>query len=159
MTTMSRSQQRYTFQASRANSDEFTDIMENIRNQDFLRDSDLEWQKNNMEYDLRTTDWILEKVRNSEQYAQNLYAAMCNNRFQQNDVLPILKDQYWSCSWRYAGGIIADMRQEGDYIDYYCSGIRDSYEGGYVSETVITDEIREDLFKLGWLCFSDDELI
>jgi hypothetical protein len=85
---------------------------------------------------------------------------MCNNRFQQNDVLPILKDQYWSCSWRYAGGIIADMRQEGDYIDYYCSGIRDSYEGGYVSETVITDEIREDLFKLGWLCFSDnDELI
>jgi hypothetical protein len=157
MTTMSRSQQRYTFQASRANSDEFTDIMENIRNQDFLRDSDLEWQKNNMEYDLRTTDWILEKVRNSEQYAQNLYAAMCNNRFQQNDVMPILKDQYWSCSWRYAGGIIADMRQEGDYIDYYCSGIRDSYEGGYVSETVITDEIREDLFKLGWLCFSDDD--
>jgi hypothetical protein len=157
---MSRSQQRYTFQASRANSDEFTDIMENIRNHDFLRDTDLEWQKNNMEYDLRTTDWILEKVRNSEQYAQNLYAAMCNNRFQQNDVLPILKDQYWSCSWRYAGGIIADMRQEGDYIDYYCSGIRDSYEGGYVSETVITDEIREDLFKLGWLCFSDnDELI
>jgi hypothetical protein len=134
--------------------------MENIRNHDFLRDTDLEWQKNNMEYDLRTTDWILEKVRNSEQYAQNLYAAMCNNRFQQNDVLPILKDQYWSCSWRYAGGIIADMRQEGDYIDYYCSGIRDSYEGGYVSETVITDEIREDLFKLGWLCFSDnDELI
>ena len=157
MTTMSRSQQRYTFQASRANSDEFTDIMENIRNQDFLRDSDLEWQKNNMEYDLRTTDWILEKVRNSEQYAQNLYAAMCNNRFQQNDVMPILKDQYWSCSWRYAGGIIADMRQEGDYIDYYCSGIRDSYEGGYVSETVITDEVREDLFKLGWLCFSDDD--
>lgn len=156
MTTMSRSQQRYTFQAT---SDELTDIMENIRNHDFLRDTDLEWQKNNMEYDLRTTDWILEKVRNSEQYAQNLYAAMCNNRFQQNDVLPILKDQYWSCSWRYAGGIIADMRQEGDYIDYYCSGIRDSYEGGYVSETVITDEIREDLFKLGWLCFSDDELI
>jgi len=154
MNTMSRSQQRYTFQAI---SDELTDIMENIRNQDFLRDSDLEWQKNNMEYDLRTTDWILVKVRNSEQYAQNLYAAMCNNRFQQNDVLPILKDQYWSCSWRYAGGIIADMRQEGDYIDYYCSGIRDSYEGGYVSETVITDEIREDLFKLGWLCFSDDD--
>jgi len=149
---MSRSRQRYTFQAT---SDEFTDFMENIRNQDFLRDSDLEWQKNNMEYDLRTTDWILEKVRNSEQYAQNLYAAMCNNDFQRNDVLPILKDQYWHCSWRHAGGIIADMRQEGDYIDWYCSGIRDSYEGGYVSESVITDEIREDLFKLGWLCFSD----
>ena len=149
---MSRSRQRYTFQA---NSDEMTEFLENIRNQDFLRDSDLEWQKNNMEYDLRTTDWILEKVRSSESYAQNLYAAMCNNDFQRNDVLPILKDQYWHCSWRYAGGIIADMRENGDYIDWYCSGIRDSYEGGYVSESVITDEIREDLFKLGWLCFSD----
>ena len=95
MTTMSRSRQRYTFQARHANSDEFTNIMENIRNQDFLRDDDLEWQKNNMEYDLRTTDWILEKVRKSKSYSQNLYAAMCNNDFQRNDVLPILKDQYW----------------------------------------------------------------
>ena len=164
MTTMSRSRQRYTFQARHANSDEFTNIMENIRNQDFLRDDDLEWQKNNMEYDLRTTDWILEKVRKSKSYSQNLYAAMCNNDFQRNDVLPILKDQYWHCSWRYAGGIIADMREEGDYIDWYCSGIvgdadidEDEYrtKTGYVPECTITEEIREDLFKLGWLCFSD----
>jgi len=166
MTAMSRSRQRHTFQARRANSDEFTKIMEEIRNQDFSRDNDEEWQKNNMEYDLRTTDWILEKVRNSKTYSQNLYAAMCNNDFQRNDVLPILKDQYWHCSWRYAGGIIADMREEGDYIDWYCSGIvgdSDIDEGeyrtktGYVPECTITDEIREDLFKLGWLCFSDKD--
>ena len=126
---------------------------------------------NNMEYDLLTTDWILEKVRNSESYAQNLYAAMCNNGFIKLEVLPILKEEEWSASWRYAGGIIADMRQEGDYIDWYCSGIRDigvyapdkefeelneeqlarkAVVDKYVPEGCITEEIRDDLQKLGW---------
>jgi hypothetical protein len=124
----------------------------------------------NMEWDLRTTDWILTKVRASESYAQNLYAAMCNNDFQKNEVWPQLKNQTWSCSWRYAGGIVADMRQEGDYIDWYCSGIgggvsdeefldmsKESQErylyvkNNFVSESVVTDEIREDLFRLGWM--------
>lgn len=158
MTTMSRSQQRYTFQASRANSDEFTDIMENIRNQDFLRDSDLEWQKNNMEYDLRTCELMLNKVRSSDTYAQNLYAAICNRQFQKLDVMPVLKDERWSASWRSAGGIIANMRQEGDYIDWYCSGIGEGLGNGdldgtkgYVPESEVTDEIREDLKQLGWI--------
>lgn len=126
----------------------------------------------NMEYDLLTTDWILEKARADEAYAQNLYAAMCNNGFIKLDVIPILTEKEWSCSWRYAGGIIADMRQEGDYIDWYCSGIRDrgfNYDDEeppkelteeqkaraaifdkYVPEGKITQEIREDLQKLGW---------
>lgn len=116
--------------------------------------------ENDLEYDLRTTPWILEKVRNNDSYAQNLYAAMCNMRWQKLDVLPILKDEYWSCSWRHSGGIIADMQQKGDYIDWYCSGIRnDGYQddiesvapNSYVSEGLVTDEIREDLNKLGWV--------
>lgn len=122
---------------------------------------DPQWQKNNMEYDMRTCDWILEKVRSSDTYAQNLYAAMCNNDFQKLDVLPILKDETWGASWRSAGGIIADMRQEGDYIDWYCSGIRGGPLGGasdendwdkkkYVPEGYVTDEIRNDLQSLGW---------
>lgn len=113
------------------------------------KEQDPEWQKDNLEYDLRTTEWILEKVRNSETYAQNLYAAMCNNDFIKNDVWPILTEQTWSCSWRHSGGIVADMREEGDYIVWYCSGIG-TYEG-YVSEGEVTDEIREDLLKLGWI--------
>ena len=109
---------------------------------------------------MRTTDWILEKVRSSESYAQHLYAAMCNNDFMRNDVWPILKEETWSCSWRHAGGIIADMRQQGDYIDWYCSGIGSKEDGyglsshqanDYVPESVVTEEIREDLLKLGWL--------
>lgn len=125
-------------------------------------------RENNMEYDLLTTDWILEKVRNSDIYAQNLYAAICNNDFQKREMWPILAEQTWGASWRYAGGIIADMRQQGDYIDWYCSGIRgplidsdvsnDNFvDKGYVSESVVTDEIRDDLFKLGWLVVDDQD--
>ena len=125
----------------------------------------------NLEYDLLTTDWILEKVRASESYAQNLYAAMCNNDFIRREMWPILKEEKWSCSWRYAGGIIADMRQQGDYIDWYCSGmggLNREYEGdetneqwqkrtGYVPESVVTDEIEKDLNKLGWIVVKYDD--
>lgn len=140
-----------------------------IDEQEELEKSDT-WKENNLEYDLRSTDWILEKVRASEAYAQNLYAAMCNMQWQQNKVWPLLKDQRYSCSWRYAGGIIADMREEGDYIDWYCSGIKGSmsdeeYHGldkesqerylymknNFVGEGVVTDEIQQDLLKLGWV--------
>lgn len=140
------------------------------------RENQPEWQINNMEYDLRATDWIVAKARASEGYAQNLYAAMCNNDFQRNDVWPQLKDQTWSCSWRYAGGIIADMRGEGDYMDWYCSGItgevdadtyakmsaesqerHNYYRTHFVSESVVTDEVREDLFKLGWIVMDHQE--
>ena len=122
------------------------------------QESDPTWQKNNLEWDLRTTDWILSKVRSSESYAQNLYAAMCNNGFIKNEMWPILAEQEWSCTWRYAGGIIADMLQQGDYIDWYCSGIGDGLGNGdldgtkgYVPEGVVTEEIEEDLRKLGWI--------
>ena len=113
-----------------------------------------------LEYDLRTTEWILEKARTRNDYAQNIYAAMCNMRWQRLDVFPILKDEYWSCSWRSAGGIVADMLQKGDYIDWYCSGIGNDDAGyglshkeadGYVPEGTITEEIRIDFQKLGWI--------
>ena len=133
-----------------------------------------EWRKDNMEYDLRTSELIVEKC-NDNIYAQHLYAAMCNNEFIKNDVWPILSDKRWSCSWRYAGGIVADIRQEGDYIDWYCSGIKNNedltdeeynqlsraQQAAYlevkarVSESVVTDEIRADLFKLGWIVIDD----
>ena len=122
--------------------------------------------ENDLEYDLRSTDWILAKARASDAYAQNIYAAMCNMRWQRLDVMPILKDEYWSCSWRSSGGIVADMLQQGDYIDWYCSGMGgldgdydpdggETFEQwqartGYVSEGTVTDEILADFKALGW---------
>jgi hypothetical protein len=136
-----------------------------------------EWKIDNMEYDLRSTQWIIDKVKGDEVYAQHLYAAMCNNDFTKNDVWPILTEKRWGCSWRRAGGIIADMQEKGDYIDWYCSGIRDATEldddqfrqltreqqeayiqgKAYVPESCVTDEIRADLLKLGWIVIDDDE--
>jgi len=119
---------------------------------------------NNTRYDLeleiKQCAWICEKIRNSDRYAQNMYAALCNNQFVKQDVISILKDDYWSCSWRYSGGIIADIQCTGSYMDWYCTGIRDvEYDEennkvydkkGYVTEGDVTDEIRSDLLKLGW---------
>ena len=108
--------------------------------------------------DIEAASWLLEKVRNSnKRYAQNLYAAMCNMRWQKADVYPILKDEYWSVSWRTSGGIVADLRGGNeDYMDWYCSGIRggfninDDIPDGYVGEGIVTDEIKYDLEQLGW---------
>jgi hypothetical protein len=115
----------------------------------------------NLEKDIQQCDWMLKKVQDRETYAQNLYAAMCNNVFQPNQVWPRLRDEYWSCSWRAAGGLISRLRNEGDYIDWYCSGIfgageADSFQG-YVSESTVTDEIRQDLFAIGWTVESYNE--
>jgi hypothetical protein len=129
-----------------------------------LREQDPEWQQNNLEWDLRTTHWILERVRASDRYAQNLYAALCNNSFCPTDSFEILSERSWSCSWRYAGGIIADMQEAGDYLDWYCSGTGGSMDyidnetveqmqtrTGYISEGVVTEEILQDLERLGWI--------
>ena len=114
--------------------------------------SQQEPNQTNMRQDMMESAWFVAKVRASEAYAQNLYAAMCNNDFQKIEVWAILTDDVWSCSWRGAGGVIADLRNEGDYLTWYCSGIMSegNYIEGYVQEGVITEEIAEDLRKLGW---------
>lgn len=155
-------------------SEDYLNIYKSAKQQDEENIANPDWQKDNMEYDLRSTQWIIDKAKD-DAYAQNLYAAMCNNDFTKNDVWPILTEKRWSCSWRYAGGIIADIRQEGDYIDWYCSGIKndedltdeeynqlsgDQQEAylenkARVGESVVTDEIRADLLKIGWIVIDD----
>ena len=117
-----------------------------------------------LENDLCSTDWILNKVRESDSYAQNLYAALCNMQWCKKELWNVLKEDYWHCSWRHSGNIIARMRNEGDYIDWYCSGMGglggmseedESHEQwmertGYVGEGYVTDKIKEDLDRLGW---------
>ena len=187
MKKISSSPDRHTFQAENyvkrceekgeEPSEDYLNIYKSAKQLDTENMIDPKWQQDNMEYDLRSTEWILEKVRNSDVYAQNLYAAMCNRDFIKNDVWPILTSKTWSCSWRSAGGIVANMKEKGDYIDWYCSGIRDISVDmdddqfqqmtkeqqdmyvefkSYVGEGFVTDEIRSDLLKLGWLVVDDD---
>jgi hypothetical protein len=183
---ISSSPERHTFQLEgakkRAEEDgkelpeSYINMWKTAKEQDEANIVDPEWQKDNMEYDLRSTQWIIDKTKADDVYAQHLYASMCNNDFTKNDVWPILTEKRWSCSWRHAGGIIADMQEKGDYIDWYCSGIKDSkildddefsaltkeqqesYIQGkkFVPESCVTDEIREDLLKLGWIVVDNE---
>ena len=63
-------------------------------------------KKHDLSADLSASQCILEKVKR-QSYAQNLYAALCNMRWQKLEVFPILKEELWSCTWRSAGGIVA----------------------------------------------------
>jgi hypothetical protein len=143
----------------------YIDMWDQIRIDEANKIHDPVWQKNNMEYDLRSSKEMCDKVKASNNYAQNLYAAMCNMVWQSREFWQEMKGETWSCSWRHAGGIIADMREEGDYIDWYCSGIGNQEAGyglysyvptpdpegrDYAPEGVVTEEIELDLNRLGW---------
>lgn len=147
----------------------YVQMYETFREQDEANIVDPEWQKNNMQYDLRSSKELCDKVKASDVYAQNLYAAMCNMTWQSREFWQELKGETWSCSWRSAGGIVADMREEGDYINWYCSGIGNDDAGygldarpatGYVPEGTVTEEVELDLNRLGWrpVPYSDDEV-
>ena len=114
--------------------------------------------KHDLEQDLHRSPVILEKVK-EDRYAQNLYAAMCNMQWQYlgsewaleaGDLAALALADTWSCSWRYSGGIVAELQGQGDYMSWYCSGIGLAPTSGYVSEGTVTDEIRADLAGLGW---------
>lgn len=69
-------------------------------------------------------------------YAKDLYKALCNMKWKCKTT-----EIDYHCSWRYAGGLIADLRDVGEcYLDFYCSG----------GEGHVTEEVKEDLDKLGW---------
>jgi len=97
----------------------------------------------NFERDLIDCQPIKEKVRNDNGYAKRLYDALCNTRWYHDSHIHGIgnEDDGWSCSWRYAGGLVATLRACGeDYSDYYCSG----------NEGCIADDIYNDLIKIGW---------
>lgn len=182
------SPERNTFQAqsskkklmedpSEANAKAMVDFWDTLKIDYANKIEDPEWQKNNMEYDLRSSVWMCDKAKATKVYAQNLYAALCNNEFQQLDAWSILQDTRWSCSWRHAGGIVADMLEVGDYIDWYLSGLNSVMSESeienltdqqledynicrqYVGEGHITEEIIEDLKILGWTLIEYHDII
>jgi len=161
---MNRSKERHTFQAENyikrcektgeEPNQDYLNMYEDAKAHDLAKEADERWCENNLEYDLRSTEWICAKSKASDAYAQNIYAALCNQDWQKNEVWPLLKGEHWGCSWRYAGGIVADMREQGDYMDWYCSGIKgnqDTHDDGSVPESHVTEEIQEDFFRLGWI--------
>lgn len=98
----------------------------------------------NLEQDLMDNQELKDKLRKDRGYAVDLYRALCNMQWfygtEQMAKEP-REREVWTCSWRYAGGMIAQLRcQNEDYMDFYCSG----------NEGTVTQEVREDLADLGW---------
>jgi len=64
---MNRSQQRHTYQADayikrceeadEEPSQDYLNMYEDAKAQDLAREADEEWKKDNLEYDLRSTEW------------------------------------------------------------------------------------------------------
>ena len=61
-----------------------------------------------------------------------------------------MKNVKWSCSWRYAGTMVAEIREDSDFNDWYCSGIQLTNQL-FVPESIIVPEIETDFDQLGWI--------
>jgi hypothetical protein len=78
---------------------------------------------------------IAERTRNDHGFAVELYGALCNASWRHDD------GSDWSGTWRYAAGMVADLRGCGeDYLDFYCSG----------GEGEITERVATAMAELGW---------
>ena len=92
---------------------------------------------------------MVEKIRQDHAYAQNVYAACCNNVYGPYDVWAILKNITWECSWRYAANMVAEIAHQ-DFDEIYCSGVQ-LYNPDFVAESVIVPRIKHDLEAIGWI--------
>lgn len=91
-----------------------------------------------LEHDLVQSVDLCARVREDHTFAQELYAALCNNQFLH--VSASTDTDYWTCTWRYAADLIGTMRGDGA-DDMYSSG-----HEGHVSERVC-----DALSQLGWV--------
>jgi len=81
--------------------------------------------------------YLLKDKLTDGKYATDMYRALSNMRWRNRGT-----GEVYSCSWRYAGGLIAEIRDKGEnYLAFYCSG-REGY---------ILEEIETDLNNLGWV--------
>lgn len=96
-----------------------------------------------MEQDIFGADWLCQKILADTEYAQEFYAALCNNVFHKQKENP---DALFSFSWRHAGYVVATVRRQGDYLDWHCSGFWPTN----VREGAVTVDVAEDIQRLGW---------
>ncbi len=87
-----------------------------------------------LERDLGLSQRIRQLVL-SDVFATLLYGALCNTVWRH-----VMTGTLWQCSWRHAGAIVAMLRGEGDYMDWYCS----------MGEGLVDEQVLAELSLLGW---------
>ena len=87
-----------------------------------------------LERDLAASPDVTRRIA-SDLFARLLYAALCNTEWRHRGTGTL-----WSISWRGAGGVIADLRGEGNYMDWYCSG----------GEGLVDEGVLAEIEGLGW---------
>lgn len=86
----------------------------------------------NFEDDLRD---VLGQQMNDDDFARRVYASLCNIDWVHEN------GTEYSCTWRYAGGLVAEIRdRDEDYMDFYCTG----------NEGVIDAEVADAMEAHGW---------
>lgn len=70
-----------------------------------------------------------------DDFAKQVWGALANV-----DWYHMRDKKEYSCSFRYAGGLIAEIRGEGNYMDWYCSA----------PDGVVSDKIHRLMKKRGW---------
>lgn len=105
-------------------------------------------ERKDLERDLLDCQFIKDKIRSENGYAERFYNALCNINWFHDTIVHSdgNEDDAWHCSWRYAGSLVATLRACGEnYLDYYCSG----------REGFVDADIAEDLQQIGWRHFHD----
>jgi hypothetical protein len=88
---------------------------------------------------LARSEDIVNKAKTDDEYATNLYRALCNHVF-------YFDGAEWSCTWREAAGIVHDLvfgpaeHDSWGYLVYLCKG-----DEGFIAEDLV-----KDIQALGW---------
>jgi hypothetical protein len=82
----------------------------------------------NLARDLALSARIRACVQN-DLFAGLLYAALCATKWRHCDAKAT-----WSCSWRAAGGVVAGLRGDGDYLSWYCWGHEETLDEAVLAE-------------------------
>lgn len=75
-----------------------------------------------------------EKMKQDAEFCKDIWSSLANVIWKNKD------GEEYSCSFRYAGGLIAEIIGKGDYMDWYCSG----------PYATVSEEIEEGMKKFGW---------
>lgn len=110
---------------------------------------------NSLNYDMGCDDIVIGYLAD-DTMAREFYAALCNMQWCKIadtpedeliiDRLKGINSDPWSCSWRAAGAIIADIRnmhynKSESYIDFFCSG----------NEGIVSFAVEKCFRRMGWV--------